>query len=31
LHAAGFRRVDVRPDLSGRDRVVVAQRGEGAQ
>jgi release factor glutamine methyltransferase len=31
LHAAGFRRVDVRPDLSGRDRVVVAQRGEGAE
>jgi release factor glutamine methyltransferase len=31
LHAAGFRRVDVRPDLSGRDRVVVAKREEGAE
>ncbi len=28
MHAAGFRSVDVRPDLSGRDRVVVAHREE---
>ena len=25
-HAAGFTRVDVRPDLTGRDRVLVATR-----
>jgi release factor glutamine methyltransferase len=28
MHAAGFARVEVRPDLSGRDRVVIARRGE---
>ena len=29
MHAAGFARVEVRPDLSGRDRIVIARRGEG--
>lgn len=29
LRAAGFGGVQVRPDLSGRDRVVVARRGDG--
>ncbi len=31
VHAAGFGEVAVRPDLSGRDRVVVAHRGPGAR
>jgi release factor glutamine methyltransferase len=30
LRGAGFGGVQVRPDLSGRDRVVVARRTEGA-
>jgi release factor glutamine methyltransferase len=31
MYAAGFPQVDVRADLSGRDRVVVAQREEGEE
>jgi release factor glutamine methyltransferase len=30
LRAAGFHAVEVRPDLAGRDRVVVARRGNGS-